>query len=554
MKYIKSLLGLGLLLFTACGSDDGPSRVGNGGISATLDIDENVLSAVIPDDDTPSSSADRISIDDFSLSLRSADGVYAKTWDKFSDFPVDAVYNIGDYVMEASYGSIDKEGFDAAYYHGEQSLTIREAETTSVRIVCSLCNSMVSVSATEAFNGYFSDYTTLVHSDGGEYLSYAKDETKPVYVRPGNVSLTVTVTKPNGQTASFTPQTAIVALPQHHYRVKLDVNNGEMGVAQLVITFDDSTTAEDVVIDLSDELMSSPAPEIFTDGFVSGQPLAVVEGTAPTAKLSATISAVAGLGKVMLSSRVPAMQSAGIPSELDLMSATELQKAALEGLGLGVKGLWRNPDKMAEIDFTNLVANIHPADGDNAVFSLIAIDRYGKSSEPVSLVVDFSEVSFSAIPVSPIMVGDGTGSVKVTPSSVLADVAKVSLSGKISGRWIDLPITDISDDSGEWLIKFDAPDGAEALPVRVSYNGVCKCEIVVERVAPDFGIEVDPFASSAYVRVVHGDADVLAAIARQLDIVTASGQKLHIVKRDVPNGIVVVSGLQPSTAYVIWKQ
>lgn len=550
MKYINCLLGLNLLVLSACDTDDGPSRLGNGQIAADIDVDAEVLSATIPGQGE-TSTVNGISPDDFSLTLRSVDGAFSKTWEKFSDFPTDGLYNIGDYVMEAAFGSIDKEGFDAAYYYGEQSLSVREAETTTVRIVCSLANSMVSVSATEAFKGYFSDYSTLIHSDGGGYLQYGKDELRPVYICPGNVTFTVSVTKPNGQSASFVAPTPIIAQPRHHYRVKLDVNNGDMGNAKLIISFDDSTDPRDVVIDLSDELMSSPAPAIFANGFVSGQPFTITEGASASTKLSATISAGAGIAKVILSSRVTSMQDAGIPSEFDLMKATDAQQSLLEGMGLRVKGLWRNPDKMAEIDFTDFVANIHPSDGDNLTFSLIAVDSYGKSSEPVSLLLNFNEVSFTASQVSPIIVGKNTAAIKVKPSTEMADASRLSLAGNLSGSWVALPIESVADNGAEWIVSFTVPEGTSALPVRMLYNGVAKGEVVMERQSPDFRLEVDPFATSTVIKIIHSDPDVAAAIVRQIEVVDAGGHRLHIVRRDDKKSLVTVSGLNPATSYEI---
>lgn len=550
MKYINCLLVLNLLMLSACDADDGPSRLGSGRISVGLDVDSGVLSAAIPEHGE-TASVDEIGPDDFSLTMRSADGAFAKTWDRFSDFPVDGLYNIGDYVMEASYGSVDKEGFDAACYYGEQSLTVREAETTPVKIVCRLANSMVSVMATDAFKGYFSDYSTLIHSEGGEYLQYGKDELRPVYVRPGDVTFTVSVTNPDGQSASFVAPTPITALPRHYYRVKLDVNGGDMGTAKLVITFDDNTDTEDVVIDLSGDLMSSPAPGIFVNGFVSGQPFIITEGAPASTKLSATISAGAGIGKVILSSRVPSVQAAGLPSEFDLMAATDTQKSILEDMGLGVKGLWHNPDKMAEIDFTDFVAGLHPSDGGNLTFSLIAVDRYGKSSEPVSLIIDFNEVSLTASQEAPVIVGKSEAAIKITPSTAMADASRLTLSANISGRWVDLPVESVADNGDEWIVSFKIPAGTKDLPVRMLYNGVVKGEITMERKSPDFRLEADPFATSVVIKILNPDPDVAAAIARQVEIVDADGRKLHIVRRDDADAMVTVSGITPATSYAI---
>lgn len=551
--HINLIAALAALSLASCSNDDGAYFIGSGQIAPALSIDRNILSVSLPESEENDSQSADLSPDDFAVTLTSVDGSYSKTWSKFGDFPVDDVFKVGTYEIEAYHGALEKEGFESPYYSGSQRFSVKEAETATVEITCKLSNSIVTVDCSEAFRGYFSDFSTTFHSEGGGYFTYSSSETRNLYMMPGDISLSVTVTNPNGQEATFALPTVINALPQHHYRVHLDVNQGEMGAASLVLSFDDSTDIEDVVIDLSDDIMSVPSPEIFTQGFSPGEPISMVEGVMPSEPVTATLSAQGGLKSVKLSCRNNVLQQAGLPSELDLMKATADQQSVLTDLGLDVKGLWRNPDKMAEIDFSRLLTNVLPDNGDESViFSLMVIDKYGKASQPTSLIVNYSEVALEVNVSSPIVLGQLSGSVDVSAVDTELDPQLLSLSVKTDDGWMPSPVTGITSLSErEWRLSFNAPDGNKPLSVRVMYNSRLKYELVVPRVVPEYSIVVDPYACSAVVKVEHSDPSVVAAITRYAELATADGRKVRVVKRQPSEGLITLAGLDPSTTYQI---
>ena len=111
---------------------------------------------------------------------------------------------------------------------------------------------MVSVTYTDSFKAYMDSYSaTLTTADNS--IVFAQDEARAAYVKPGDNTVNVTFKTPAGgpktqQVASF------AAVPNHHYHVKVDMNDGAgSGVAKIIVTLDDSLEYEDVIIELNDK-------------------------------------------------------------------------------------------------------------------------------------------------------------------------------------------------------------------------------------------------------------------------------------------------------------
>lgn len=370
---------IALVVLAGCSAETDPAVSGGGKISPTISVDPGVVEA------TDSRSTDDITLspDDFSLTLSSASGAVNRTWDKATDFPTSELWPIGEYTLTASYGNINNEGFDLPCYAGEAKVAVTEGAVASAGVTCTLSNSMVTILTTDAFRGFFTSYAVQIVTPGDHTIGYPNDETRPLYVKPGNVSLIIDVTKPNGTHATFTPSAVIEAQARHHYRVNLDVNSGEMGQGTLVVSFDDSFTTEDIVIDLSDELMNSPAPEIFAIGFDPTSTLEIPDEER-SAKVVMMVQARAGLNGLRLSVNAPSLEAKGFPTECDLMSLTPEQTNIVQHLGLECDGVWSNADRIAIVSFSKLLRNVTDV---HATFTLTAIDKYSKVSNPMTLSV-----------------------------------------------------------------------------------------------------------------------------------------------------------------------
>lgn len=456
MKLIYGVLSSALLIAagSSCSDDYNPGGGTSGKINPQLDLDVNAITS-------RSTSAGRdaspVSVNDLKLRLSSTDGSFVKEWNSIADFDNNELFKVGTYTLEAIYGDVEDEGFEKPYYYASTQLTVKENKVTQVSMNAQLTNSMVSIATTEAFRSYFTNYSFQAHAEGGDYVNFTSTETRPGYLRPGKVTVTTDVTKPNGLSATL-EAAVFVAESKHHYTVTVDVNNGQAGDAQLVITYDDMLSQEDVYIDLSDEILSAPAPAVIAQGFEAGTTATVIEGSSDAAAPAFFINAEGGIKSVVLSTRSTSLIEQGWYNEIDLAAATPAQQSKLKSLGLDVKGLFGNIGQMAQIDLSGVLSHIRYLEGSDNVseFTVVAKDNYSKVSDPLTF----------SVKVEPIVIGlseDVTPSVGASTMTVAltyngTDIARnVKIQYKnLRGTWSDATITKVTEVSdNNYIVEID---------------------------------------------------------------------------------------------------
>lgn len=389
MKEIKPIIGhvVAAMAVMAAAGCDGGSAVGiadgcgqfrlNAGVDARVTVS---ASSRAGDDQTVS-----VNADDLSIRLLSADGRVDRTFASISDFSSDERFRVGAYTISAFYGSIENEGFDAPYYYGETKFTIVHDEVTDVSVTASLANSMVSVVPTEAFLKYFgSEFSSSLHSVGGANISVASGESRPVYLRPGSVTLTTSVTLPAGDKVTLEAGT-FQANPRTHYNVTLDVDRN-FGEAELIVTFDEMTDVEPFTIVLSPEVINAPAPTVTATASAVTVPM----GELPDADLRFDIMAPGTLRSLTLTtSGAPDLFAAGWPAEIDLVGGSAESKAVMQAFGLRTPGAGMSATTFASVVLTDVVPRITD---NGATFTLRATDRTGKVSEtPATIIVNLTD-------------------------------------------------------------------------------------------------------------------------------------------------------------------
>lgn len=536
-------------LLSGCGDDFTPGGAANtGSIMPLLDLDAKPVSS-----QSESRSGETVTADDLMIRLSSADGTYSKEWTSVAEFPTDQQFKVGDYHFEAFYGNIEDEGFEKPYYYGDQNIKVTDGGTTKVALTASLANTMVSVSYTEAFTKYMIAYSAELHSDGGAYIYYGSDETRPAYLRPGTVSLNVTVTKPNGKTATL-QAAKFTGKPRYHHHVTVDLNNGEVGDAVMVITFDDNTDEQPVEIDLSDKVFNAPAPEITTEGFNGDQGLTFAPGMSPSDNVAVSVIARGGIASMMMTTKSATLVSQGWPEEVDLAAAPENLRSRMEALGIVAKGLWKNPDQMAVVNLNKVLANMNYVDGaDNtSTITFVVTDRYNKTSEPVTLTVNVEPLELSVS--NPGALYTGASELEFDLDYNGADVEKqVSVEVKNErGTWSVVPmlsVAPISRSGEKYRVKVSVPADDRAVELRAKCGKLETPSIVVERKEVDYTVaaaDENVFATYAYVTLNGADA------ASSSLLVSTDGIKYNAVSAEVAGaGLLKLTGLTPATAYSV---
>lgn len=367
----------------------------SGKIGLTAYVDGSVTSS-------RSSRAEFSDITPAHLTLRltpEADGAAPQEW-ALSDFPNDKLFAEGTYTMEAFYGSEGQEGFETPYFHGSTKLKVEENQTTPVIVTAALKNAVIYVEYSDNFKAYMSSYSATVSTSKNE-IAVSAEETRPVYVNPGQVALLVEFTKPNGLGAKI-QATTFEAKAKTAYTFTVDIQNGS-GEASLSIKLDELLGEEDVEIDLSDEILSAPAPEVSLTGFTSGEKIEFLPGmTDGISALKTNIIARAGLKAIELTTESSSLISQGWPASVNLLTASASEVATMKSLGLNALGVFNNPDKMAVLDFAGLINHLNYDAAANNVTSIkmTVSDNYGKVSTPVELLLEALPVQFQVKNVS----------------------------------------------------------------------------------------------------------------------------------------------------------
>lgn len=554
-----------LLLFAGCNEEWNAGSSGEGYFNPVVSL--NISPTNSADRKVPSrSSAKEISVNDLALRLTSTATGVEQNWTSVADFDPTHEFNVGTYTLEAFYGDKKNEGFELPYYYGKTQFSIRENVTTPVALEARLGNAMLSITFTDAFTGYFTDYSIDVVTAAGNTITWMPDENRPVYAAPGTWSIVANVTKPNGTKASYQALT-FDAQACYHYHLSLNVNDGNVGNAELVLSFDDDMEIEDVVIDLSQDLQNTPAPEVKPQGFAA-EPICIAVGSVAAEPLQFLVTAHGGIAHAMLETSSPTLVEQGWPASVDLIAPGALS-ASMTDLGFKEMGLWKNPDKMALAELTDVVSHIRYLESSDNIstFTLTVTDRLGRSSEPVELKVAVEKLQIELSNPSIIFEGGTEMQLDMTyngsnPEDVVFEVYTPGVD--VYKRVNSEIVGGASRAAVKYQVKLTGlPDNSDVVKLRASVEGLdAEAELEVERTPATFGLSVnenDVFAHYATVSVIGKGSDIsdsdLARIAADCQLMMNEGAgsaRAASYEATVDELNLRVEGLKPSTTYDLY--
>ena len=491
------------------------------------------------------------------MKLVSSDGSFSRAWDSLADFDPATKIPVGAYTMSAFYGDIDTEGFEKPFYLGETPVAVRDRENSSVEINCTLANVKVTVEYSDAFKKYFADYSTTIHSTGGEYIEFSKTETRAAYVKPGKITIQTHLKKQNGIESTFEPAAIPNAAARQHYKIKLDISDNNAGEAQLNISFDETTETQPIKIDISDEVMVAPAPSFLLSGFESGVPVEAKEFNYPADKnVNISLTAKGGLAGCTLTTSSRSLESKGWPQEIDLLNMSQEQAETLHRLGLKIKGFSETGSKMGFIDFTELFTHLQIIESnDQHLFSISAKDMHGKVSEsPVSLSVKNLPLTFSLQEPEAVFVGSSSAIVPILYDGTDANLIKFSYLNA-EGHKVNCASSVLSSKENLYQIKISVKAANEPVKVEASLSGGLKTTTAsIPVLTPEFSItaeEYDIWAKKATVKLTATDPQYQEAVNRYAVLfANSSGQWIQASSTHKDN-IYTISGLFPDTRYQI---
>ena len=190
MKHLKTILGVMVLaLAFSCTKNhtEGKGQV-SFVLSSDLEIADQTKSNVSQFTTLPSTGEFTISITDASS---------APVWSgKLADWDPATNLQAGNYMVTATYGSIEEEGFDKPYFTGSANFSVAGEQKTDVKITFSLCNTVVLVKCTDNFKNYYQDYSFKLSRNNSEIVTFVKDDARGAFVDGYKFTLSGTVISP----------------------------------------------------------------------------------------------------------------------------------------------------------------------------------------------------------------------------------------------------------------------------------------------------------------------------------------------------------------------
>ena len=560
-RLISAFLGAALTLgLVACSENEAP-KSGSGKIDPGFATDYNVESSYAMTRSAEEQATVKPDISEFVVHLSRKDGAYDKTFSSLAQFPTTQGFAIGDYTLEAYYGSLSEEGFDKPYYYGKCDFKVNDGETAKPEVTCVLANTMVSVEYTDAFKAYFSDYTTTIHSNSGGYVHFAANETRVAYVKPGTISISMALTKAaTGEVINFVPTSISDAKARTHYTIKCDFNQGGVGDAVLSISFDDETVEKPVEVDLSEEFINAPAPTVAAIGFEEGTPVEIFEGDTYENPLKIQLSAMAGFGNVTLTTSSAYLISEGWPAEVDLMNMTDAQRAKLEGRGLKITGL-DGKSRMALVDFAGVAPYMRPLNGQSDhSFTISVKDAYSKVSDPITLSVHTTPVVLALSNFGSMALGDKELSFDVAfVGNNIEDVAyEVKNADMVweTCQTVKIQEGNSNSDVKNYRVTIKIADPQSQIILRANYKkNVKKSDEITVAGPPILSLAVtegDVWAKKAVLKVNCTDAQALASAFSSLNLYVSQNGGAYAAAtatKDAATNTFTITGLNPGTSY-----
>lgn len=546
-----------MFLMASCGTEEGFQPDGpQGKVTLDLTTDGTVKMNTRADDTKvtvlPQPSQFRISFDKH-------DGTFSQEWVSLTHFNKESSFPIGSYTLTASYGEMDKEGFELPCFEASTDVLVESNVESHVGLTATLSNAMVSIRYTDDFKSQFAAYSSALKSQSSaEYVIFAQDEDRPAYMKPEKISLQLTLTNNQGQQVKVSPY-SFTASPQHHYIVTMGIKDSQgMDDVRLDVQITEEVTAEFVDISLGDELFNAPKPVVKPYDFPASMSYEDFEGFEAEGEPRMDVLAYGGISKVNLN--VISSNKLIFGESVQLVNADPLTQQQVTSTGLEAEGFFRNPDKAAVIKFKNFIAKL-PV-GTYTISVDVQDVRTIVCDNPVEFTVTIKPVNVKlSVAKFPEYMGEEMNVTVTSNKPGIKNNIRFEVTDG-SGNWTEAtiltnPTTVKTRADQEYTYNYHLSIPAQErsyVKVRAYYGSETdpKDQIQEEGVIfPKYSMQVDAHAKKVYIKVVPEDPSKLGIIMKKLKLLRGREETPTVV--DEQNGIFLLEGLDASTDYSGWE-
>lgn len=542
-RFLPELAAMcGLLLLAACSDDKSVANTGTGRLSLGVEIDPTFI---YPDGTAVDPSRFTVpEVKDVSLSMRSMVGEYSHVWTSFTDFPQSDTYFVGTYYLDA-FSGYETEGFSAAYYSATATVNISPGTTTDERLTLRPVSTANNINFTPEFTSAFTSVRGWLHAEGGGYYDCAPAETALLYLLPGHTSLYLDLTLPDGTRVGYKAADLPDAVSGVLYDYNVDLDTRSDGVPVITCQVGSDVTSQA----LDADFLAAAPPSLKAEGWSPETACVLPEGETPTQPMKAVITSSAPLARINLTVKSAYLNSKGIPAQCDLLALTPEQQSLLSSYGLR----WSVTPASTEVDFTDFLGKLIFLNDAQAMTSLglMAADGEGRIGNPLMLDVRTTPMDVTVTSVPAVMVGAAYAQVTVNSEAndFAANVGVQLLNEK--GVWTATQVLSAEKTApGVYDVRFAIPEGSDEINARILYCEEARANVVIDRVMPQFNLEIDAFATYGCIRVTAADSALVPEIVKVLHTYL-NGNFTPVLARYPERGMIVVTGLNPSTTYTL---
>lgn len=345
MRYIKAIyIGLIGMMLAGCQADQWEGI--EGGFQITLSDEATVTTKSTPAElGEPTTDKFKLKIVNEATNNAAYDGAY-----KSGTIPAAA----GTYTVTATFGENPVLALDDPYYKGEKtSVVVKDGETTSVNISCSVANALATIfyADTAKFDEMYSSYGVEVKvnnynynysvtiGDGTKKSAYYQAGSKPTFTFKG-------VLKGNNKEVSKVLENDLLSSAstfeaRQHCKLTLSMEATASGLVPTISKAEATT----VTINETIPMEWLPAPKVSATGFDENKTLTIYETVAPDAA-SIDFEVAQPLQDLSFTLNFEDEQFTSLNKDYQLSTMTDEEKIALSDAGITLPLIGSNEPKI----------------------------------------------------------------------------------------------------------------------------------------------------------------------------------------------------------------
>ena len=223
----------------------------------------------------------QVDVNEFSLSINSAEGGTVMSWSKFSEVPAVIGLDPGTYTVIAKSPGNKSVDWLQPKYEGSQEVTVTPGDVENITISCSLTNMKVTIQTTEKFRNEMEDYTVTVSSDKGGFLTFTKaiiEEGRSGYFDPSLLTIDLNAARKQQEGVEIADTNVIQSMTTKTYAAKdhhiITLDASETGYANLSggisVDYTVNNREEDLLVDGLEEAPVQDKPALSSSTIADG--------------------------------------------------------------------------------------------------------------------------------------------------------------------------------------------------------------------------------------------------------------------------------------------